>query len=191
MSKRTKVTAILVASAVGIGAVAVTTINSVTSGIRESATRTAIRAGSPHKILKAETRPGPSREAVEKVLASEAKRSEEIAMKRAEERAAATDYWWDPAEHFTVQGLQVFKSTRVSGLGKVTGRVTNVGIRDAEYLRLTFRLLDAQGRRVGRATAVNHDGLRAGESWDFDAVMAAHTGGAVEVRLDPNGVEAR
>lgn len=109
---------------------------------------------------------------------------------RARARVEAMDYWWDPAKHFSVHDLRVLGSTKVQGLGKVTGRVTNVGTRDARFLRLTFRLLDAQGRRVGRATAVNHDGLTAGQSWGFDAVMAAHTGGAVEVRLDPNGVEA-
>lgn len=149
---------------------------------------------SPYKILKAETGPRPSREAVEEVLASEAKRSEKImdrqAEQRARERLAEMEYWWDPARHFSVHSLRVLGSTKVQGLGKVTGRATNIGSRDAEYLRLTFRLLDAQGRRVGRATAVNHDGLAAGRSWDFDAVMSAHIGGTVEVRLDPNGVEA-
>ena len=149
MSKRTKVIMILVASAVGVAAVVVTTVNSVRSGIQQPAARTLAVTESPYKILKAETGPGPSREAVEKVLASEAKRSEGIAMKRAEERAAAADYWWNPAEHFTVQSLRVFKSTQVSGLGKITGRVTNVGTRDAEFLQLRFRLLNAQGRRVG------------------------------------------
>ena len=78
MSKRTKVIMILVASAVGIGAVAVTTINSVTSGIQQPAARTLAVPESPYKILKAETGPGPSRDAIEKVLASEAERSEQI-----------------------------------------------------------------------------------------------------------------
>ena len=168
----------------------VAVVDQVNKGIQKSKNRTSRVAESPYKILKAETGPRPSREAVEKVLASEAKRSEEIAMKRAEERAAAMDYWWNPAEHFTVQGLRIFKSTRVSGLGKVTGRVTNVGTRDAEFLQLRFRLLNAQGRRVGMATAVNHNGLGSGEVWDFEAILAAHASGGVQVQLDPNGVTA-
>ena len=83
MSKRTKVIMILVASAVGVAAVIVTTVNSVRSGIQQSAARTLAVAESPYKILKAETRPGPSWEAVEKVLASEAVRSEQIMAEKA------------------------------------------------------------------------------------------------------------
>lgn len=108
---------------------------------------------------------------------------------KARERMEAMDYWWDPAKHFEVGNLEVWAGS-TPGLAKITGRAKNVGERDAEFLQLRFRLLDSQGRRVGMATAVNHDGLGSGEVWDFEAVLTAHASGGVQVQLDPNGVTA-
>ena len=203
MSKRTKVIMILSASAVGVSAVIVTTVNSVRSGIRQPSARTLTVPERPDGMKPVSKGPkgetywsppvsGPKSKgmATKPVTKPKSDGLSPEAEARVRARIEAMDYWWDPAEHFTVQDLRVFKSTRVSGLGKITGQVTNVGTRDAQFLSLTFRLLDAQGRRVGRATAVNHNGLESGEVWDFEAVLAAHASGGVQVQLDPNGVTA-
>ena len=111
------------------------------------------------------------------------------AEQRARERLEEFEYWIEPAKHFEVGGLGIYAGDR-PGIALVLGRVKNVGERDCKYIQLNFRLLDGDGRQVGRAKQFIDDGIRSGESADVRAILVAHKPGGVEVRLDPEGIVA-
>lgn len=174
MSKRRKVVAILVLALASVGVIAVATIGSVTSGIRESQTPAVVRAESPYKILEAETGPNPSREDVEQVLAESAQ--------------SAALYWMEPAEHFSMLSL---RAETQGNYGVVTGRIKNIGTRTCGELHLDFDVLDRRGQKVGFAKVSRHEALFPGEVWSFTAKAGVYRGEGVTVRLDPvTGIRA-
>lgn len=55
------------------------------------------------------------------------------------------------------------------GHNKVVGTLTNVGHTRVRDVKVSFRLFDAKGHMIGRATDEAHD-LQPGQSWKFHAV---------------------
>jgi len=55
------------------------------------------------------------------------------------------------------------------GRNKVVGTLTNVGHVPVHSARVSFRLFDAKGRAIGRATDETHD-LQPGQTWKFHAL---------------------
>ena len=88
-------------------------------------------------------------------------------------------YWTDPGRHFMWSDLE-FSPTAVQGVLTFTGRLKNVGERDARYVALKVSLRDAQKREVGRGNVQKHDGLKSGASWWFDGIMTVREPGGVE-----------
>jgi hypothetical protein len=55
------------------------------------------------------------------------------------------------------------------GRNKVVGTLTNMGCTPVRDVKVSFRLFDAKGRVIGRATDEAHD-LQPGQTWKFHAV---------------------
>lgn len=55
------------------------------------------------------------------------------------------------------------------GRNKVVGTLTNVSHAPVHSAKVSFRLFDAKGRAIGRATDETHD-LQPGQTWKFHAV---------------------
>jgi len=55
------------------------------------------------------------------------------------------------------------------GRNKVVGTLTNVGHTRVHDVKVSFRLFDAKGRMIGRATDEAHN-LQPGQTWKFHAV---------------------
>lgn len=55
------------------------------------------------------------------------------------------------------------------GRNKVVGTLTNAGRAPVHSAKVSFRLFDAKGHAIGRATDETHD-LQPGQTWKFHAV---------------------
>ena len=76
-----------------------------------------------------------------------------------------------------------FSATAVQGVLTFTGRLKNVGERDARYVGLKVSMRNVQKREVGRGNVQKHDGLKSGASWWFDGILTVREPGAVEASL--------
>lgn len=74
----------------------------------------------------------------------------------------------EPVAHVRVVSYRVERDVK-PGRNKVVGTLTNVGHTRVHDVTVSFRLFDAKGRVIGRATDQAHD-LQPGQSWKFHAV---------------------
>ena len=98
-------------------------------------------------------------------------------------------YWIDPGRHFAWSNLE-FAPTSVQGVLTVTGRLKNVGEKDASKVHLKISMRNAEGREVGRGNVNKYDGLESGESWWFDGLMTVREPGGVEIYMGPENIVA-
>ncbi|WP_144240803.1 FxLYD domain-containing protein [Dyella japonica] len=69
------------------------------------------------------------------------------------------------------------------GRNKVVGTLTNTGKVPVHSARVSFRLFDATGRAIGRATDEVHD-LEPGQSWKFHAQARGNVSRARLLRVE-------
>ena len=99
------------------------------------------------------------------------------------------DYWSDPGRHFTIADL-AYALSPVQGVLTVSGRIKNVGERDAIKLDVKVSMRDAEGNEVGRGYVRKHDGLESGASWLFDGMLTVKKPGGVELYVGPDSIVA-
>ena len=114
---------------------------------------------------------------------------EEVAPKinRKKERVKP-DYWSDPGRHFTIADLDY--ASPAQDVLTVSGRIKNVGERDASKLDVKVSWRDAQGNEVGRGYVRKHDGLASNASWVFDGMVTVKKPGGVELYVGPDSIVA-
>ena len=110
-------------------------------------------------------------------------------MSSVRDRIAAHAYWIDPGRHFAWSDLE-YSLTSMPGVLTITGRIKNVGERDASKIHVKISLRDAQGREVGRGNVDKYDGLKSGESWWFDGLLTARESGGVALYMGPESIIA-
>ena len=115
--------------------------------------------------------------------------SKELEKDTVQDRIAAHAYWSDPGRHFAWSDLE-YALTSMPGVLTITGRIKNVGPRDARKVNVKISMRDARGREVGRGNVNKNDGLKSGESWWFEGVLTVREPGGVELYLGPESITA-
>ena len=105
------------------------------------------------------------------------------------DRIAAHAYWSEPGHHFAWSNLE-YALTSVQGVLRLTGRIKNIGPRDARQVHVKISMRNAQGQEVGRGNVNKNDGLKSGASWWFDGLMTVRKPGGVELYLGPESIVA-
>ena len=105
------------------------------------------------------------------------------------ERIAAHAYWSEPGRHFAWSNLE-YALTSMPGVLAITGRIKNVGPRDARYVNVKVSMRDARGREVGRSNVIKDDRFKSGESWWFDGLLTVRKPGGVELYMGPESITA-
>ncbi len=99
------------------------------------------------------------------------------------------DYWSDPGRHFTIADLS-YALSPVQGVLTISGRIKNIGPRDARYVNVKVSMRDARGREVGRSNVIKDDRFKSGESWWFDGLLTVRKPGGVELYVGPESITA-
>ncbi len=87
-----------------------------------------------------------------------------------------------PAAHVRVGAYRVERDVTPSR-NKVVGTLTNVGRLRVHSARVSFRLFDASGHVIGRATDEVHD-LGPGHTWKFHAIAHGNVSRARLLRVE-------
>ena len=107
----------------------------------------------------------------------------------AQKEVEEMDYWIDPGRHFAWSDLD-YALTSMPGVLTISGRIKNVGPRDASEVHVKISMRDAQGREVGRGNMNKFDGLASGASWAFNGLLTVRKPGGVELYVGPESITA-
>lgn len=87
-----------------------------------------------------------------------------------------------PVRHVRVGSYRVERDV-TPGRNKVVGTLTNVGHAPVHTARVSFRLFDARGHAIGRATDEVHN-LAPGQTWKFHASARGNVSRARLLRVE-------